>query len=121
MESPRSSSWIWRAPSTASALHGKWHAGRGRRTGRALDLPSALLAELLYERGETDEAERLLAESFKLGAEEGIVEMINARFVVGRAWRCCAATAAARSTLIAADIAERLSRPRLRASVEMSE
>ena len=51
--------------------------------GQGARLAGALLAELLYERGGTDEAERLLDESFKLGAEEGIVDMINARFVVG--------------------------------------
>ena len=56
---------------------------------QAARLAGALLAELLYERGETDEAERLLEESFKLGAEEGVVDMINARFVVGA--RLCGA------------------------------
>ena len=50
---------------------------------QAARLAGALLAVLLYERGETAEAERLLDESFKLGAQEGAVDMIIARFVVG--------------------------------------
>jgi ATP/maltotriose-dependent transcriptional regulator MalT len=83
-------------------------------------LAGALLAELLYERGETDEAERLLAESFKLAAEEGIVEMINARFVVGARLSVMRGDrdAAAEHLDHAADIAERLSTARLSASVE---
>jgi MalT-like TPR region len=75
---------------------------------------------LLYERGGTDEAQRLLAESFKLGAEEGIVDMINARFVVGARLEVLRGERAAAAAYLdqAADIAERLSRPRLLASVE---
>ena len=83
-------------------------------------LAGALLAELLYERGETAEAERLLDESFKLGAEEGIVEMIIARFVVGARLAALRGdrTAAAKLLDEGADVAERLSTPRLSASVE---
>jgi ATP/maltotriose-dependent transcriptional regulator MalT len=88
--------------------------------GQGARLAGALLAELLYERGGTDEAEQLLAESFKLGAEEGIVDMINARFVVGARLAVLRGDrgAAAEHLDQAADIAERLSRPRLLASVE---
>jgi ATP/maltotriose-dependent transcriptional regulator MalT len=95
--------------STSGAVH-----SQGAR------LAGALLAELLYERGETDEAERLLEESFKLGAEEGVVEMINARFVVGARLAVLRGdrVAAAEHLDEGADIAERLSTPRLRASVE---
>ena len=39
-------------------------------------LACALLGELLYERGEVDEADRLLDESYQLGAEGGVVEMM---------------------------------------------
>ncbi|HXO85184.1 MAG TPA: hypothetical protein VN803_06640 [Gemmatimonadales bacterium] len=83
-------------------------------------LAGALVAELLYERGETAEAERLLDESFKLGAEEGIVEMIIARFVVGARLAALRGdrTAAAKLLDEGADVAERLSTPRLSASVE---
>jgi ATP/maltotriose-dependent transcriptional regulator MalT len=92
----------------------------GAAHGQGARLAGALLAELLYERGETDEAERLLAESFKLGAEEGIVDMINARFVVGARLAVLRGDRAAAAEHLdqAADIAERLSRPRLLASVE---
>ena len=92
----------------------------GAAHGQGARLAGALLAELLYERGETDEAERLLAESFKLGAEEGIVDMINARFVVGARLAVLHGDRAAAAEHLdqAADIAERLSRPRLLASVE---
>ena len=83
-------------------------------------LAGGLLAELLYERGETAEAERLLDESLKLAAEEGIVEMINARFVVGARLAALRGdrTAAAKLLDEGADVAERLSTPRLSASVD---
>ena len=83
-------------------------------------LAGGLLAELLYERGETAEAERLLDESLKLGAEEGIVEMIIARFVVGARLAALRGdrTAAAKLLDEGANVAERLSTPRLSASVE---
>ena len=83
-------------------------------------LAGALLAVLLYERGETAEAERLLDESFKLGAEEGAVDMIIARFVVGARLAVLRGDRAAAAELLdeGADIAERLSIPRLSASVE---
>jgi ATP/maltotriose-dependent transcriptional regulator MalT len=92
----------------------------GAAHGQGARLAGALLAELLYERGGIDEAERLLAESFKLGAEEGIVDMINARFVVGARLAVLRGDrgAAAEHLDQAADIAERLSRPRLLASVQ---
>jgi ATP/maltotriose-dependent transcriptional regulator MalT len=92
----------------------------GAAHGQGARLAGALLAELLYERGGTDEAQRLLAESFKLGAEEGIVDMINARFVVGARLAVLRGERAAAAAYLdqAADIAERLSRPRLLASVE---
>jgi ATP/maltotriose-dependent transcriptional regulator MalT len=94
--------------------------GSGAVHSQAARLAGALLAELLYERGETDEAERLLEESFKLGAEEGVVEMINARFVVGARLAVLRGDRAAAAEHLnhGADIAERLSIPRLRASVE---
>ena len=82
MESPRSSSWISSAPSSVRAAR-RVACRAGAVHSQAARLAGALLAVLLYERGETAEAERLLDESFKLGAEEGAVDMIIARFVVG--------------------------------------
>src|SRR5262249_19954930 len=46
-------------------------------------LASSLLGELLYERGDLDEAERLLDESYKLGPEGGAVDFKIARYVIG--------------------------------------
>jgi serine/threonine-protein kinase PknK len=49
----------------------------------AAQLACALLGELLYERGDIDEADRLLDESYQLGAEGGVVEIMIARYVTG--------------------------------------
>ena len=46
-------------------------------------LASALLGEVLYERGDVDEADLLLDESYQLGAEGGVVEFMIARYVTG--------------------------------------
>ena len=46
-------------------------------------LASSLLGELLYERGDLDEAERLLDEGYKLGPEGGAVDFKIARYVIG--------------------------------------
>ena len=46
-------------------------------------LAGSLLGVLLYERGEIAEAERLLDEGYKLGAEGGPVDFKLARYVVG--------------------------------------
>ncbi|WP_210755084.1 serine/threonine-protein kinase [Gordonia paraffinivorans] len=46
-------------------------------------LSGALLGELLYERGEVSDAVELLDDTYHLGAEGGIVEIIIATYVVG--------------------------------------
>jgi serine/threonine-protein kinase PknK len=46
-------------------------------------LASSLLGELLYERGDLDEAGRLLDEGYKLGPEGGAVDFKIARYVIG--------------------------------------
>lgn len=46
-------------------------------------LSGALLGELLYERGDVEQAERLLDDSYHLDAEGGIVEIMLATHVVG--------------------------------------
>ena len=62
--------------------------GRARRGSRRAaartprSWPGALLGELHYERGELDEAERLLEESRELGAESGVVDFMIATYAV---------------------------------------
>jgi serine/threonine-protein kinase PknK len=83
-------------------------------------LACALLGELVYERGEVDEAERLLDESYKLGAEDGIVDFMIARYVIGariKAVRGDRDAAAARLD-DGARVADTLALPRLRAHVD---
>ena len=45
-------------------------------------LASSALGELLYERGDLDEADRLLEEGYKLGPEGGSVDFKIARYVI---------------------------------------
>ena len=45
-------------------------------------LASSALGELLYERGDIDEADRLLEEGYKLGPEGGSVDFKIARYVI---------------------------------------
>ena len=80
----------------------------------------ALLGELLYERGEVDEADRLLDESYQLGAEGGGVEFMIARYVTGariKAVRGDRDAAAARLDG-GAHVAATIGLPRLRAHVD---
>ena len=46
-------------------------------------LAGSLLGELLYERGQLDEAEALLDDAYELGAEGGLVEFMIAAFGIG--------------------------------------
>ncbi|MCK8669644.1 protein kinase [Rhodococcus sp. HM1] len=54
----------------------------GRHSSAAL-LAGSVRGEFLYERGELDEAARLLDDGYALGAEGGVVDFKIARFVVG--------------------------------------
>lgn len=83
-------------------------------------LASALLASLLYERGELDESVRLFDESFKLAPEEGVVDMIIAPYVVGARIAVMRGdpTAAARYLDDAAVLAQGYVTTRLRAAIE---
>ena len=83
-------------------------------------LAGAPLAELLYALGQTEEAEELLEESFKVGSDEGMVEWIRARFVVGARLAVLHGERTVAADLLdeAAEAAMRLSVPRLAAAVE---
>ena len=92
----------------------------GDTHSHAARLACALLGELLYERGEVDEADRLLDESYQLGAEGGGVEFMIARYVTGariKAVRGDRDAAAARLDG-AAHVAATIGLPRLRAHVD---
>ncbi|HEU4362315.1 MAG TPA: protein kinase, partial [Mycobacterium sp.] len=94
-------------------------AGSGLHS-RPARIAGALLAELLYQRGETAEAQQLLDENSESSGEEGIVEIINARFIVGARLAVLRGDRAAAAELLdeGAEVAGRLSVPRLHASVE---
>jgi ATP/maltotriose-dependent transcriptional regulator MalT len=103
----------FRAAQQVASREGTVHLQAARVAG-------TLLAELLYERGEFAEAQRLVDESFKRGAEEGVVETIIARFVTGARLDVLRGDRAAAAERLdeAADVAQRLSAPRLLASSE---
>jgi serine/threonine-protein kinase PknK len=93
----------------------------GGSHSHAARLACALLGELLYERGEVVEAERLLDESYQLGSEEGgVAEFLIARYVTGariKALRGDHDAAAARLD-DGARVAATLGLPRLRAHID---
>ena len=80
--SRRSPSSTWPRPRntfSGAVVLGRESAGR---RSHAAQLAGALLGELHYERGELDEAERLLEESRELGAESGVVDFMIATYAV---------------------------------------
>src|SRR5215217_5916651 len=83
-------------------------------------LACALLGELVYERGEVDEAERLLDESYELGAEDGIVDFMIARYVIGARIKAVRGDRDAAAVRLddGARVADTLALPRLRAHVD---
>ncbi|MFQ6394447.1 protein kinase domain-containing protein [Nocardia sp. KC 131] len=83
-------------------------------------LAGSLLGELLYERGEIVDAERLLDEGYKLGPEAGVVDFKLARYVVGARIKALLGdrAAAIRRLNEGARVARSMSLPRLRAEVE---
>jgi serine/threonine-protein kinase PknK len=102
-------------------LHGAVVLAResaGRRS-HAAQLAGALLGELHYERGELDEAERLLEESRELGAESGVVDFMVASYAVLARIKTHRGAEAQAAELLAegAKVAERLDLTRLSAAV----
>ncbi|WP_433755500.1 protein kinase domain-containing protein [Nocardia sp. CA-135398] len=83
-------------------------------------LAGSLLGELLYERAEVAEAERLLDEGYKLGPEAGVVDFKLARYVVGARIKALRGdrAAAIRRLNEGARVARSMSLPRLGAEVE---
>jgi ATP/maltotriose-dependent transcriptional regulator MalT len=83
-------------------------------------LATALLGDLLYERGEITEAERLLDVSQELGAENGSVDFMIARYTTGARIKALRGDLAAAAQHLdeGAQVAESVSLPRLRAAVE---
>jgi serine/threonine-protein kinase PknK len=83
-------------------------------------LASSLLGELLYERGDLEQAERLLDEGYKLGPEGGSVDFKIARYVINARIKALKGDrlAAAQRLDEATRIAHALSLNRLRALAE---
>jgi ATP/maltotriose-dependent transcriptional regulator MalT len=83
-------------------------------------LASSALGELLYERGDLDEAARLLEEGYKLGPEGGSVDFKIARYVIAARIKALQGDrfAAGQRLDEAARVAQALSLNRLRAMAE---
>ena len=92
----------------------------GATHSHAARLAFALLAELVYERGEIDEADRLLDMSDQLGAQGGVVENMIARYVIGARIKAARGdrNAAAGRLDDGARVAATLGLPRLRAHMD---
>ena len=86
----------------------------------AARLAYALLGELLYERGEVVEAERLLGENFQLGTDRGVVDNMIARYVTGARIQVLRGDPVAAAGVLndGADVAVARDLPRLRAHVD---
>ena len=80
-------------------------------------LAGSLLGELLYERGQLDEAEALLDDAYELGAEGGIVDFMLAAFGTGARLKFARGDTAAAYRRLAEglEIARELQLPRLEA------
>ncbi len=80
-------------------------------------LAGSLQGELLYERGQLDEAEGLLDDAYELGAEGGIVDFMLAAFGTGARLKLARGDTAAAQRRLAEglEIARKLQLPRLEA------
>lgn len=92
----------------------------GDTHSRPTRLAYGLLGELLYERGDLTEADRLLDESYQLGAEGGVVEMMIARYVIGARIKAALGQRDHASERLSDGerVAEQLHLPRLRAHID---
>ncbi|WP_128644273.1 serine/threonine-protein kinase [Rhodococcus opacus] len=92
----------------------------GGRSSHALRLVGAILADLLYEQGQIDDAEQLLDESYKLGAEGGVVDFMLATYGTGARIKALRGdrTVAELRLREGAEVAANLSLPRLAARLE---
>ena len=92
----------------------------GDTHSHAARLACALLGELLYERGNVEDADRLLDESYQLGAEGGVVEIMIARYVTGARIKAVLGDRDAAASRLddGAHVAATLGLPRLRAHVD---
>ena len=92
----------------------------GGTQSHATRLACALLGELMYERGDVEEAERLLDESYQLGAEGGMVEFMIARYITSARIKALGGDrdAAAGRLDEGARVAATIGLPRLRAHVD---
>jgi ATP/maltotriose-dependent transcriptional regulator MalT len=82
-------------------------------------LAGSLLGELLYERGQLEEAEALLDDAYELGAEGGLVDFMLAAFGTGARLKLARGdkTAADRRLAEGLEIARELQLPRLEAGL----
>jgi serine/threonine-protein kinase/serine/threonine-protein kinase PknK len=80
-------------------------------------LAGSLLGQLLYERGQLDEAEALLDDAYELGAEGGLVDIMSATFGTGARLKFARGdgTAADRRIAEGLEIAAQAQLPRLEA------
>ncbi|KXF56452.1 hypothetical protein AXA44_34480 [Rhodococcus sp. SC4] len=92
----------------------------GGTQSHAARLAGSLLGELLYERGQLAEAEQLLDEGYKLGAEGGGVDFKLARYVTGARIKAVSGDRAEAVGRLREGLhaAESQSLPRLRAAIE---
>jgi serine/threonine-protein kinase PknK len=92
----------------------------GGTHSHAARLACALLGELLYERGDVDEAERLIEESCQLGSEGGIVDFMIARYTISARLKAMGGDCDAAGEYLddGARVAAALGLPRLRAHVD---
>ncbi|MCW4353757.1 AAA family ATPase [Hoyosella sp. YIM 151337] len=97
--------------------------GQGGATSHAARLAGAVLGDLLYEKGEIEEAEKLLDDSYKLGPEGGLVHFMLATYGTGARIKLLHndVDAAQRCLDEGARIAQTLSLPRLAARIENEE
>ncbi|RZL78921.1 MAG: hypothetical protein EOP32_20705 [Rhodococcus sp. (in: high G+C Gram-positive bacteria)] len=92
----------------------------GGRSSHALRLAGAILADLVYEQGNIDDADQLLDESYELGSEGGVVDFMLATYGTGARIKALRGDrpAAEQRLREGAEIAANLSLPRLAARIE---